>query len=197
MQRRASYIYTCIARLAKEIELSKRMVALTVLLPAVLWTACGGGGGASSNSGGGGGGGGTGGGAVNPPMVVSVSAGQSVSGVNISVPATTPANPGPNITLVGADGTHAFSSGDVLHQNSAATVIVAGTGLNTSMKASLSGPADITLGALQQIKFTNGQTGLSFTATVSPTAALGARTLILQDANNFISTFTGGLEVVP
>jgi hypothetical protein len=106
-------------------------------------------------------------------------------------------SPTPNATLVGADGTHAFSSGDVLHQNSSATVIIAGTGLNTSMKASLSGPADITIGALQSITFTNNSTGISFTATVASNAALGARTLILQDAKNDITTFSGGLEVVP
>ena len=192
----ASYIYTYTTCLAKEIELSKRTFALTVLLPAVFWTACGGGGGGSSNSGGGGGGGGTGGGAVNPPVVVSVSASQTVSGINITVPAPA-SSPTPNATLVGADGTHAFSSGDVLHQNSSATVIVAGTGLNTSMKASLSGPADITIGPLQSIKFTNNSTGISFTAAVAPNAALGARTLILQDAKNDITTFSGGLEVVP
>jgi hypothetical protein len=178
--------------------LSKRLFAVTVLLPAFFWTACGGGGGGgSSNSGGGGGGGGgAGGGAVNPPVVVSVSAGQTNSGVNITVPMPA-SSPTPNATLVGADGKNAFSSGDVLHLNSSATVIVAGTGLNTSMKASLSGPADITIGSLQSITFTNNSTGISFTATVASNAALGARTLILQDAKNDITTFSGGLEVVP
>ena len=173
----------------------KPLLAFVLLLGAVFWTACGGG--SSNNSGGGStGGGGTGGGPVNPPVVVSVAAGQAVSGINITV--TGPASsPTPNATLVGADGRNAFSSGDILQRNTTPTVIIAGTGLNTSMKASFSGPADITIGTLQQIKFTNGKTGLSFTATVSPAAALGARTLILQDAKNDITTFAGGLEVVP
>jgi hypothetical protein len=175
--------------------MSKPMFAFVLLLCAVFWTACGGG--SSNNSGGGStGGGGTGGGAVNPPVVVSVSGTQSPFGINIVVPAPA-SSPTPNATLVGADGINAFSSGDVLHRNSTATVIIAGTGLNTSMIASLSGPADITIGPLQSITFTNNSKGLSFSATVSANAALGARTLILQDAKNDITTFAGGLEVVP
>jgi hypothetical protein len=164
-----------------------------------MWTACGGGGGSSNPGGntGGGGGGGTGGGQVNAPTVVSVSAGQTVPGVNITVvgPASSPT---PNATAVGADGSHAFSSGDVMHQNSTATVIVFGTGLNTSMKASFSGPGDIAVGPLQSVTFQKSNTpGLSFTATIPSNAALGARTLILRDTKNDITTFTGGLEVVP
>jgi hypothetical protein len=158
----------------RETELPKRLFNLVILLPLGLWTACGGGSGGTSNTGGGNGGG-TSGGAVNPPVVVSVSAGQAISGVNIVVPGPA-SSPTPNITLVGADGVHANSSGDIMHQNSSATVIVAGTGLNTSMKASFSGPADITVGPLQLITFTNNSKGISFTATVAPNAALGART---------------------
>jgi hypothetical protein len=173
----------------------KGLLALILLLAAVFWTACGGG--SSNNSGGGStGGGGTGGGAVNPPVVVSVSAGQAASGINIVVPAPA-SSPTPNATLVGADGKQAFSSGDVLHRNSTANVIIAGTGLNTSMIASLSGPADIMIGPLQSVNFKGGGTGVSFPATMAPNAALGARTLILQDAKNDITTFAGGLEVVP
>jgi hypothetical protein len=174
----------------------KPLLAFVLLLACVFWTACGGG--SSNNSGGGNtGGGGTSGGAVNPPVVVSVAAGQTASGINIVVPAPA-SSPIPNATLVGADGSHAFSSGDVLHRNTTATVIIAGTGLNTSMKASFSGPADITIGPLQSVTFQGGGgTGLSFPATIAPNAALGARTLILQDAKNDITTFAGGLEVVP
>jgi hypothetical protein len=166
-----------------------------IFVPIAVWTACGG---SSSNGGSssGGGGGVTGGGPVSSPTIVSVSAGQTASGANISVP-TPGSSPTPNATAVGADGSHAFSSGDILHQNSTATVIVAGTGLNTSMKASLSGPADITIGALQLVTFTDKSTGISFTATIASNAALGARTLVLQDMKNDITTFSGGLEVVP
>lgn len=174
---------------------SRFALGLAILVPIAVWTACGGG---SSNTGGntGGGGGVTGGGQVSTPIVVSVSAGQTTSNVTLSVPAPA-SSPTPNATAVGADGSHAFSSGDVLHQNSTATVIVAGTALNTSMKASLSGPGDITLGALQPVTFTDKTTGISFTATVPSNAAFGARTLVLQDTKNDITTFAGGLEVVP
>lgn len=174
----------------------KPTFAFVLLLSAVSWTACGGG--SSNNSGGGNtGGGGTGGGTVNAPVVVSVSGTQSPTGINIVVPAPV-SSPTPNATLVGADGVHAFSSGDVLRRNTTATVIIAGTGLNTSMKASFSGPADISIGPLQSVTFQGGKgTGVSFPATIAPNAALGARTLILQDAKNDITTFAGGLEVVP
>ncbi len=174
-----------------------RLFALFLVIPLTLWTACGGSSsGGSSNSGGGGGAGGTGGGAVNPPVVVSVTAGQTASGISITVPAPA-SSPTPNATAVGANGSTATSSGDTMHQNSSPTVLVFGTGLNVNMKASFSGPSDITIGPLQPVNFQGGGTGVSFTATVASNAALGARTLILQNANNDITTFTGGLEVVP
>jgi hypothetical protein len=177
--------------------LPNRLFALFLVVPLMLWTACGGSSsGGSSNTGGGGGGGTGGGGAVNPPVVVSVSSGQTSSGVSITVPAPA-SSPTPNATAVGADGINAFSSGDVMHQNSSPTVLVFGTGLSASMKASFSGPSDITIGPLRSVNFQGGGTGVSFTATVASNAALGARTLILQDAKNDITTFTGGLEVVP
>jgi hypothetical protein len=182
--------------------LLRPLLLVTILLPIALWTACGGGGGGNSggNPGGGGGGGGGngGGGTVNAPTVVSVSAGQAVSGVNISVAAQA-SSPTPNATAAGADGSHAFSGGDVMHQNSVATLIVFGPGLTTSMKASFSGPSDIAIGPLQSVKFTdpNAPPGLRFTATVASNAALGARTLVLQDTKNDITTFSGALEVVP
>jgi hypothetical protein len=179
--------------------LPRPLLLVIILLPLALWTACGGGG---SNSEGnpvpGGGGGNGGGGGVNPPTIVSVSAGQAVLGVNISVAAQA-SSPTPNVTAAGADGKSAFSGGDVMHQNSVATIIVFGPGLNTSMKASFSGPGDIAIGPLQSVNFTDPKAppGLRFTATVASNAALGARTLVLQDTKNDITTFSGALEVVP
>jgi hypothetical protein len=179
--------------------LPRSLLLVIILLPLALWTACGGGG---SNSEGnpvpGGGGGNGGGGGVNPPTIVSVSARQAVLGVNISVAAQA-SSPTPNVTAAGADGKSAFSGGDVMHQNSVATIIVFGPGLNTSMKASFSGPGDIAIGPLQSVNFTDPKAppGLRFTATVASNAALGARTLVLQDTKNDITTFSGALEVVP
>jgi hypothetical protein len=180
--------------------LPRPLLLVIILLPLALWTACGGGGGSNSegNPVPGGGGGNGGGGGVNPPTIVSVSAGQAVLGVNISVAAQA-SSPTPNVTAAGADGSHAFSGGDVMHQNHVATVIVFGPGLNTSMKASFSGPGDIAIGPLQSVNFTDPKAppGLRFTATVASNAALGARTLVLQDTKNDITTFSGALEVVP
>jgi hypothetical protein len=180
--------------------LPRPLLLVIILLPLALWTACGGGGGSNSegNPVPGGGGGNGGGGGVNPPTIVSVSAGQAVLGVNISVAAQA-SSPTPNVTAAGADGKSAFSGGDVMHQNSVATVIVFGPGLNTSMKASFSGPGDIAIGPLQSVNFQDPKAppGLRFTATVASNAALGARTLVLQDTKNDITTFSGALEVVP
>jgi hypothetical protein len=180
--------------------LPRPLLLVIILLPLALWTACGGGGGSNSegNPVPGGGGGNGGGGGVNPPTIVSVSAGQAVLGVNISVAAQA-SSPTPNVTAAGADGKSAFSGGDVMHQNSVATIIVFGPGLNTSMKASFSGPGDIAIGPLQSVTFEGPKAppGLRFTATVASNAALGARTLVLQDTKNDITTFSGALEVVP
>jgi hypothetical protein len=65
------------------------------------------------------------------------------------------------------------------------------------MTVSLSGPADIAISNVQSIMSTTNVPGISFSAAVSSSAALGARTVILQAANNDITTFAGGLEVVP
>jgi len=72
-----------------------------------------------------------------------------------------------------------------------------GPGLSGSMTVSLSGPADIAISNIQSITSTTNVPGISFTAAVGSTAALGARTVVLQATNNDITTFAGGLEVVP
>jgi hypothetical protein len=78
------------------------------------------------------------------------------------------------------------------------TVLLFGAGLSASMQVSLSGPGDITVSNIQGISSTGGTPGIAFTATVNPTAGLGARTVILQNTTNHdITTFTGSLEVVP
>jgi hypothetical protein len=65
------------------------------------------------------------------------------------------------------------------------------------MSVSVSGPADISVSNIQDIMSTTNVPGVSFTATVDANAALGARTVVLQATNNDITTFAGGLEVVP
>ena len=157
-----------------------------------LLTGCGGGGSSSNN--------GSGnppptGGPVSAPVVITLGGGQNASGVDIAV--VGPVGTDPNAEVLGVGGNSAFNTGDQIRQGSATQVLLFGTGLSGSMQISVSGPSDISISGLQSIKATDGTPGVAFTASVSPSAALGARTVILQDANNNITTFTGGLEVIP
>ena len=72
-----------------------------------------------------------------------------------------------------------------------------GPGLSGDMKVTIRGPADIDIAELTSITSTTGTAGLSFIAVANSNAALGARTVILQNAKGDVTTFTGGLEVVP
>jgi hypothetical protein len=65
------------------------------------------------------------------------------------------------------------------------------------MQVSITGPADITVSNIESITSTTGTPGIAFTAAVSSDAALGARTVILRATNDDITTFSGGLEVLP
>lgn len=151
--------------------------------------ACGGGNGGSS------GGGITTGGSLSAPTVITVSSGQTTSGVDIAV-ASPASNPTPNAQALGT-GSSASNTGTTLSQGSTATVILFGPGLSGNMTVSISGPKDITISNQQSIMSTTNVPGVQFTATVASNAALGARTVVLQDTKNDVTTFTGGLEVVP
>jgi hypothetical protein len=76
-------------------------------------------------------------------------------------------------------------------------VILFGPGLNGQMQVNIAGPADITVSSITGIQATDNTPGISFMATAKPNAALGARTVFLQNTNGDVTTFTGGLEVVP
>ena len=164
------------------------------LVPFCFAIGCGGGS-SSSSSGTGGSGGVTGGGSVSSPTVVTVSGGQTASGVNISLASPASTTP-PNAESIGI-GNSAANTGTTIAQGSTQTVILFGPGLSGSMQVSLTGPADITVSNVQSITSTTNVPGISFTAAVSSSAALGARTVVLQAASNDITTFAGGLEVVP
>jgi hypothetical protein len=174
-----------------------------VILAALTWSACGGGGGSSSTSNlvtppGTGGGSSNTGGAIVDPTLVTPAPGGTVSGVDIIVPSGASAL---NVTVLGtadpgASGGTASSTGDVIHQGSTRRVLIFGTGLSAADVITISGPGDITITGQQSITSTSGKSGLQFLATVDPNAALGARTVRIRNGNN-ISTFTGGLEVVP
>jgi hypothetical protein len=157
---------------------------------------CNGGGG-----GGGGGGGNSGSGPAAGATPVTVTGGQTTTGVDIAVVAPV-SNPTPNATFIGtgdlAAGIHVFNVGTVIHQSSTTTVAILGYGLASNILVGITGPADITMSNITSVRGTLGNPdATTFTASVSGSAALGARTVILQDANKDNTTFTGGLEVIP
>lgn len=186
--------------------------ASLVFFALALLIGCGGGSSSSnnpSNGGGGGtgGGGGGGGGAVGPAVVVNVSSGMTAGGVDVQVPSPA-ASPAPNATLFGAT-TVPSGGGSVdisltngsanVHQGSSIIVAVAGDGVSANMTVTISGPQDITVDktTLKDITLKNGQKGLTFQASVAPSAALGARTVLLENAQHDMTAFAGGLQVVP
>lgn len=179
----------------------KKFRSAWLFVPACfLLIGCGGGGSSSSlTSGGGGGGtggGGTGGGgSLSSAVPITVTSSQATSGVDITVvsPASSPA---PNAQVIGL-GTSATNTGTAISRGATQTVLLFGPGLSGSMKVSLTGPTDVAITNIQSITATDKTPGVSFTAAVDTNAALGARTVILQDTKNDITTFSGGLEIVP
>jgi hypothetical protein len=129
------------------------------------------------------------------PTAVSVAAGQTTSGINIAV--TTPASsPRPNAESLGV-GTSATNTGIIVSRSSNPTIILFGHGLTGSMKVRITGPDDVSVSNIQSVTATDGTPGITFTAAIASDAALGARTVVLQNAKNDITAYAGGLEVVP
>jgi hypothetical protein len=140
-----------------------------------------------------GGGGGGGGGAVSQPIIIDVSGGQTTSGIDIAV-ASPVSSPTPNAENLGT-GNSASNTGTTISQGTSATVLLFGPGLNGNMQVTISGPGDIAITNIQSITSTDNTPGVSFTAAVAANAALGARTVLLRDSKDDITSFTGGLEV--
>jgi hypothetical protein len=172
---------------------------LLFLLPVCisLWTSCSPGhpGGNSSGSTGGGTG------AVAAQTPVTLASGQATTGVDIVVPAPASAT-APNASFLGVNQPQgrAAVTGDIVHQgDSNATVTIFGQGVSSSMDISFSGPNDITVvsGSVVGVTASNNTPGIQFAINVPANAALGARTVILRATNDDITTFTGGLEVIP
>ena len=137
---------------------------------------------------------------VNAPGPVTVAAGQNASGVDITVsaPQSSPAPNAEDLGVAAMSGTaSAYNTGDVIHRGQTARVLLFGPGLSGDMQVSIRGPADITIASVNPITSTTSTPGLSFVATVAPNAALGGRTVVLQNAKGDVTTFTGGLEVLP
>jgi hypothetical protein len=177
---------------------------LTILLCVGL-AACGGGSGGSTGTttGGGTGGGGTGG-TTNPPATTPpgnptvVSAGDT--GVNITVPGPSQ-NPTPNAQLLGTADTsgsaNVSNTGDVIHRGTTPHVLISGPGISDTSTVRISGPGDITVIDQGTISSNNKVVpGISITLNVPANATLGLRTVFIITGND-MTTFTGGLEVVP
>jgi hypothetical protein len=173
-----------------------RLLALGAL-SAILMTACGGDD-SSPPPPPGNGGGGNNNGTIQVPVAVAVADGQTVSGTNITVPSGTSTL---NAELLGVlpigSGGSAQNTGDRIQRGTTGQVLMFGTGLSGSVTVAISGPADILVSNIVTRTATDGTQGVSFDVVVDPNAALGARTVFLQSGTDQLTSFTGGLEVIP
>ncbi len=137
---------------------------------------------------------------INTPVIVNVAAGGTAAGIGITVgpPQSTAPPNAQNLGVAALSGTaSAFNTGATISRGTTQRVVLFGPGLSGSMQVIIRGPSDIQVSNIIGITATDKTPGISFTATVAGNAALGARTVVLQAANGDITTFTGGLEVVP
>jgi hypothetical protein len=145
----------------------------------------------------------SGGGTTNPqgqlvsPNQVAISVGGTTTSVDIAVPAISPPLNAQDLGINSTSATQdsAFNTGGTVSRGSSALVLMFGTGLNGNLSIAISGPQDIAISNVQSVTATDKTPGLSFVITVPSNAALGARTVILSDAQGNATTFTGGLEV--
>lgn len=181
-----------------------RYSAVVAVLLLVFSAGCGGGGGSSAGKGAASSAGPSIGGPVNAPVIVTVLGGGRTSGIDIQPPAPA-SSPAPNAqflgTRVGPGTITASNTGATIQRNIPTQVVLFGPGLTSTMTITFGGPsADISITSPIQAVTSTGSNpvpGVLFTVLVSPTATLGARSVILRAANNDITTFTGGLEIVP
>lgn len=173
-----------------------------VLASAIAITACGGGGGGGNNSSASNGvaappstnPGNT---SLSAPNAVAVSAGASVSSIDITVPSVTPPLNAQvlGVQPIGSSGGSAANTGGVVKRGSQASVLLFGKGLNGNLTVSIFGPPDLTVSNVVAIKSTTGLPGVQFQVDVNADATPGARTVVLQDSSGNVTTFTGGLEI--
>ena len=95
------------------------------------------------------------------------------------------------------EGGSASNTGSTISRGETKTVLLFGPGLDASMQVTITGPSDIVVSNIRSIQSTTNTPGIAFSAAVSSDAALGARTVILRATNDDITTFSGGLEVLP
>jgi len=142
-------------------------------------------------------------GGASPPAtasVVTVGGGQSATSIDIAVsaPASSPAPNAQNLGVADITGPgSATNTGDVIRRGQTARILLFGPGLTGDMQVVIRGPADIVVSNVHAITATHNTPGIAFNAVVAPDAAVGSRTVVLQNSKGDITTFTGGLEVVP
>jgi hypothetical protein len=137
---------------------------------------------------------------VSAANVVVLGAGQTNNGIDIDVvaPAVTPQENAEllGVSDIGAGGT-AQGTGAQIHRGDSKKILLFGKGLSGSMTVSINGPNDITISNVRSITSTDNTPGIAFDVVVQSNAALGARSVVLRSTNNDVTTFSGGLEVLP
>jgi hypothetical protein len=143
---------------------------------------------------------GAGGSQLPSPSAVNVGAGQAVSGIDVAVVTPSGSN-APNAQNLGVNPltgrASASNTGGEIHRGGSNRIVLFGPGLNGQMTVRISGPADVSTTNIVGIQATDNTPGLAFTATASGNAALGARTVYLQNANGDVTAFAGSMEVIP
>lgn len=137
---------------------------------------------------------------LSAPTPVDVSRGPSATGIDITV-ASPVASPAPNAQDLGSNTTTArqaaSNTGGTIRRGSTMRVILFGPGLDGQMQVRISGPSDITVSGITSIQASDNTPGIAFMAAAAGNAALGARTVYLQNTSGDVTSFTGGLEVIP
>jgi len=137
---------------------------------------------------------------LSAPVPVDVSRGPSATGIDITVasPVTSPA---PNAQDLGSNSPSArqaaSNTGGTIRRGATMRIILFGPGLSGQMQVRLSGPTDITVSGITSIQASDNTPGIAFMAAANGNAALGARTVYLQNNSGDVTSFTGGLEVIP
>jgi len=139
-----------------------------------------------------------GGGTLGAPIVINVNG--AAAGVDINVASPVGANPNAQVLGVAplsSDGGSADNTGAQMHRGTAMHVLLFGPGLSGTMEVRLSGPQDYSITNKTTISSTQSTPGIEFDLAINGDAALGARTVFLTDSQNNVTTFSGGLEVLP
>ncbi len=134
------------------------------------------------------------------PVPVDVSRGPDATGIDITV--TNPvSSPAPNAQDLGSNTPSArqaaSNTGGSIRRGATMRVILFGPGLNGQMQVRISGPTDISISGVTSIQASDNTPGVAFMAAAAGNAALGARTVYLQNNSGDVTSFTGGLEVIP